>query len=341
MTTSPALPDPSIVLDLLEAFRRSKTMFAAVELGVFDALNDGPRSLSQLAETLQSHPDSLERLLDACVGLQLLQRASGGTYENTPLATAYLTSTSDSRFTGYIRYSNSAMWRLWAHLEDAVREGSHRWKQAYGWDGPIFSHFFHTEEAKRDFLMGMHGFGVITSPRVAAAFDLSRFLTIADLGGATGHLVIAACERYPGLRGIVFDLPDVMPLAREIVGASSVADRIELCPGDFFTDPLPPADLYALGRIIHDWSEAKIERLLERVFAALPSGGGLLIAEKILAEDGSGPRWAQMQNLNMLTCTEGKERTFAQYESLLRKIGFQSVEGRSTTAPLDALLALK
>jgi len=66
-----------------------------------------------------------------------------------------------------------------------------------------------------------------------------------------------------------------------------------------------------------------------------------LIAEKILAEDGSGPRWAQMQNLNMLTCTEGKERTFAQYESLLRKIGFQSVEGRSTTAPLDALLALK
>jgi len=340
MTTSPQLPDPSIVLDLLEAFRRSKTMFAAVELNVFDALGDGPRTLAQLAETVQANPDSLERLLDACVGLQLLRRVDG-VYENTPQATAYLTSTSDSRFTGYIRYSNSAMWRLWAHLEDAVREGSHRWQQAYGWDGPIFSHFFRTEEAKRDFLMGMHGFGVITSPQVAAAFDLSPFQKIADLGGATGHLVIAACQRYPQLRGIVFDLPDVMPLAKEIVDASPVADRIELCPGDFFTDPLPPADLYALGRIIHDWSEEKIEQLLSRVFAALPVGGGLLIAEKILAEDGSGPRWAQMQNLNMLTCTEGKERTLTQYETLLRKIGFRSVAGRTTSAPLDALLAMK
>lgn len=337
-TPSPA--DPAIVLDLLEAFRRSKTMFAAVELNVFDALAAGPRTLVQLAESLGADADALERLLDACVGLGLLLRGDGR-YENTPTAATYLTSTSDSRFTGYIRYSNSAMWRLWAHLEDAVREGSHRWKQAYGWDGPIFSHFFRTEEATRDFLMGMHGFGVITSPRVVEAFDLGRFQTFADLGGATGHLVISACQRYANLRGVVFDLPDVMPLAREIVGNSTVADRIELLAGDFFADPLPTADLFALGRILHDWSEEKIERLLARVYAALPAGGGLLIAEKMLAEDGSGPRWAQMQNLNMLTCTEGKERTLAQYEAILRRVGFQSVEGRTTTAPLDAILALK
>lgn len=335
-----SLPDPSLVLDLLEAFRRSKTMFAAVELGVFDALQREPQTLDQLAVALSANPDALERLLNACVGLQLL-RLQDGRYENTPAAATYLTSHSDARLTGYIRYSNSAMWQLWSHLEDAVREGSHRWKQAYGWDGPIFSHFFRNDEAKRDFLMGMHGFGVITSPHVAAAFDLSPFRTIADLGGATGHLVIAACQHYPHLRGVVFDLPDAIPLAREIVGASNVADRIELAAGDFFADPLPAADLYALGRILHDWSEEKIDRLVARIYEALPPGGGLLIAEKILASDGSGPRWAQMQNLNMLTCTEGKERTFEQYEAILRRIGFTSVEARTTSAPLDALLARK
>ena len=65
--------DPGVVLDLLESFRRSKTMFAAVSLGIFDALEAGPKSLSALAEELKLNPDALERLLDACVGLQLLE----------------------------------------------------------------------------------------------------------------------------------------------------------------------------------------------------------------------------------------------------------------------------
>ena len=187
-------PDPAVVLDLLEAFRRSKAMFAAVSLGVFDALAASPKSLSDLAQPIQANPDALGRLLDACVGLQLLDKRDDQ-YENTPAATAYLSKSSPPRLTGYINYSNDVLWKLWANLEDAVREGTHRWQQTFGWDGPIFSHFFRTDEAKREFLMGMHGYGVISSPQVVAAFDLSRFRRLVDLGGATGHLAIAACQR--------------------------------------------------------------------------------------------------------------------------------------------------
>jgi acetylserotonin N-methyltransferase len=338
--TMPASPDPSVVLDLLEAFRRSKTMFAAVSLGVFDALQTGPRTLAELANELKADADALQRLLDACVGLQLLQRG-GPNYANTPAAAAFLTKTSPSRLTGYINYSNDVMWRLWTHLEDAVREGTHRWQQAYGWDGPIFSHFFRTDEAKREFLMGMHGFGLISSPHVVAAFSLGRFTRLVDLGGATGHLAIAACEHYPNLRGVVFDLLDAVPLAREIVGASSAADRIEVAAGDFFVDPLPPGDVYVLGRILHDWTEAKILALLRRIHDALPVGGAVLIAEKLLNDGRNGPRWAQMQSLNMLTCTEGKERTLGEYGAILEQAGFRNVEGRVTSSPLDAVLALK
>jgi acetylserotonin O-methyltransferase len=333
-------PDPSVVLDLLEAFRRSKTMFAAVSLGIFDTLESGPKSLAGLAEALNLNPDALERLLDACIGLQLLER-QGDVYENTPVASTYLCKRSPSRLTGYIGYSNAVMWKLWANLEDAIREGTNRWQQTFGWDGPIFSHFFRTEDAQREFLMGMHGYGLISSPQVVAAFDLGRFRRLVDLGGATGHLAIAACQRYPDLRAIVFDLPGALPLAREIVGASPVADRIELTAGDFFVDVLPEADLYALGRILHDWTESKILQLLRRIFDRLPTGGGLLIAEKLLDDDKRGPRWAQMQNLNMLTCTEGKERTLTEYEALLEQAGFSQVTAAKTPSPLDAVLAVK
>jgi acetylserotonin O-methyltransferase len=333
-------PDPTSVIDLLFAFRRSKTMFDAVALGVFDALTDGPKTAAALAGQLGAQAGALEQLLDACVGLGLLDRNQSD-YSSTPAAAAYLTSKSPDRLTGYVNYSNDVTWNLWAHLKDAVKEGTNRWKQTYGWDGPIFSHFFRTEESRREFLMGMHGFGRISSPYVAAAFDLSPFRRLVDLGGATGHFAIAACERYPQLEAAVFDLAEAMPLAQEIVGASPVGRRIVLVPGDFFRDPLPEADLFALGRILHDWSEEKVLTLLSRVYERLPAGGAVLIAEKLLDDDKAGPTWAQMQSLNMLVCTEGKERTLAEYEELLNRVGFCDVEGCRTPSPLDAVLARK
>ena len=90
--------------------------------------------------------------------------------------------------TGYINFSNNVLWKLWDHLEDAVREGSNRYKQAFGWDGPMFANIFRTEQSKREFSLGMHGFGQISSPEVVAAFDLSRFQTLVDLGEPRGIL---------------------------------------------------------------------------------------------------------------------------------------------------------
>src|SRR5262245_14876636 len=109
-------PDPAIVLDLITAFRRSKILFAAVALGVFDALEAGPRTGPELARTLETDGGALERLLHTCVGLGLLQR-DGPRFRNTPPAAAFLTRSSPSRLTGYIHFSNDVMWRLWEHLE--------------------------------------------------------------------------------------------------------------------------------------------------------------------------------------------------------------------------------
>jgi acetylserotonin N-methyltransferase len=332
--------DPSIVLDLLEAFRRSKVMFAAAALGVFDRLSAGPASASELAKDLNVSRDGLERLIDACVSLQLLAR-NGLNYENTPTANAFLCRSSPDQLTGYVSFSNNFLWKLWDHLEDAIREGTNRWPQTFGWEGPIFDHIFRTEEVKREFTHGMHGFGRISSPEVVRAFDLSRFQRLADLGGATGHLAIAACQQYPNLNAVVFDLPGVIPLAKEKINEASLGNRIEVSGGDFFTDPLPQADLYAVGRILHDWTEDKIHKLLERVFECLPKDGALLIAEKLLDEDKKGPIWAQMQSLNMLLVTEGKERTFKEYESLLKAAGYKEIMGQRTNGPVDAVLAIK
>jgi acetylserotonin N-methyltransferase len=303
---------PNNILELIDAFRRSKTMFAAVKLGIFDGVRPADYK-------------ALPRLLDACVALGLLEKRDG-VYVNTPQSDKYLRSDSPDSLTGYIHYSNDALYPMWAHLEDAVREGTPRWNQTFGTEGGIFSGFFRTEESKREFLKGMHGFGRISSPGVAAAFDLSRFHRLIDLGGASGHLAQAVHERYPQIETQVFDLPEVADLYPGTI------------PGDFFTDPVPPADLYSIGRILHDWSDEKIHRLLARIYAALPAGGGLLIAEKLLEP---GYVAAHMQSLNMLIGTEGRERSAAEYEALLRAAGFSKVDSCVTGVYLDAVLAIK
>jgi acetylserotonin N-methyltransferase len=310
--TTPGKIQPDKIIELIEAFRRSKTMFAAVKLGVFEGAR--PADCKELT-----------RLLDACVALGLLEKRDGA-YVNTPEADKYLRSDSPDSLTGYIHYSDEALYPLWGHLEDAVREGTPRWKQTFAVEGGIWTGYFRTEETKRNFLKGMHGFGRISSPAVAAAFDLSRFRRLIDLGGASGQLVQAIRERYPKIEAQVFDLPEVAQLFPGTIA------------GDFFTDPLPEADLYSVGRILHDWSDEKIHRLLAKVYAALPEGGGLLVAEKLLTPDYVS---AHMQSMNMLVNAEGRERSAAEYEALLRAVGFSKVESRVTHSYLDAVLAIK
>ncbi len=78
--------DAQPILDLIDAFRCSKVMFAAVTLGIFDRLEQGPAGARQLAEEKHCDTGALERLLDACVALGLLRRVDGFLPEPLPRA---------------------------------------------------------------------------------------------------------------------------------------------------------------------------------------------------------------------------------------------------------------
>jgi acetylserotonin O-methyltransferase len=332
--------DPAPILDLIEAFRRSKAMFTAVRLGIFDQLEAEPQSAEKLATKLSLNAGALGRLLDGCLALGLLDR-NDLIYRNTPRASKYLVTTNPDTVSGYIVYSDQSLYHLWGHLDDAVREGTNRWAQTFGSRDALFDYYFRDPAATASFVSAMNGFGRLSSPLIVRGFDLSRFSHLVDLGGATGHLAIAACEAYPNLRATVLDLPRVEPYARAHISQSAVADRVRFIIGDFFTDPLPSGDLYSLGRILHDWSDSKIHDLLEKISHALAPGGGVLVVEALVDDKRSGPVYALMQDLNMLVCTDGRERTFAEYRSLLEAARFTNVESHRTGSLMDAVLAIK
>src|SRR5213595_3001679 len=112
------MPDPSIVIDLIEAFRRSKTMFTAVSMGVFERT---PGTAAAVAGALRANSSGVERLLDGCAALGLLIK-DAGVYRNSEVADVYLRADSPRTLRGYIRYSDEALYPMWAHLDEAVRE---------------------------------------------------------------------------------------------------------------------------------------------------------------------------------------------------------------------------
>uniref|UniRef100_A0A8C6NM85 Acetylserotonin O-methyltransferase n=1 Tax=Nothobranchius furzeri TaxID=105023 RepID=A0A8C6NM85_NOTFU len=152
--------------------------------------------------------------------------------------------------------------------------------------------------------------------------------------GCTGALAKHFTSAYPECNVTIFDLPKVACTAH-------FALLFVFTSGDFFKDPLPAADLYMLARILHDWTDERCIELLSRIYKACKPGGSVLLVEALLNEDGSGPLTVQLYSLNMLVQAEGRERTAAQYTTLLAGAGFTNIQHRLTGRLYDVVLGHK
>ncbi|CDQ90525.1 unnamed protein product [Oncorhynchus mykiss] len=247
-------------------------------------------------------------------------------YSNTEQSSVYLTQSSPVSLTQSIHYSSKTIYLCWHYLTDAVREGSNQYEKAFGVKSEhLFEALYRSEEEMVKFMQLMNSIWNICGRDVVTAFNLSPFTTIYDLGGCSGALAKQCVLAYPECTVTIFDLPKVVKTSREHF-VTDDNQRVSFHEGDFFKDALPDADLYILARILHDWTDVRSIELLTKVYRACRPGGGVLVVEALLCEDGSGPLTAQLYSLNMLVQTEGKERTAAEYTALLTAAGFQNIQ---------------
>ncbi|NXA68508.1 ASML protein, partial [Mohoua ochrocephala] len=330
---------PSKILELMDGFRASKALFVASKLKIFDHLKDkGPMKAVDVANDVGTSVCGMERLLDACASLGLLEKTPQG-YSNTDSANTYLTSDGKYSLHGYIIHSNDHLWPLFTNLESAVKEGSRQNHRAFGKKADdLFKDYYHSQEVKQRFMAAMHSIAHLTARDVATAFDLSQFKSACDLGGCTGALAHELVQVYPNLKVTVFDLPEVIANTSCFQPSGQHTAPVTFVSGDFFKDNLPEADLYILSRVLHDWPDEKIHVLLSKISAVCRPGNALLVAETVLDEQKTHPSVAVLQSLSM---TEGKQRSGSEYKQLLEKYGFADVQIKITGNLLDAVLCFK
>ncbi|XP_051565375.1 probable bifunctional dTTP/UTP pyrophosphatase/methyltransferase protein [Myxocyprinus asiaticus] len=334
---------PHSIMDLLDGFKASKTLFTASKLKVFDALSSSDGlTLEEVAGQINASVLGTERLLDAAVSIGILERVKQqddtNVYRNTEQASRFLVSDSPQSLHGYILHCNDTVWPLFSHLESAVREGTSQHERNFGKKNEdVFQDAYYSKEVKMRFMNAMHNIATVSGKDVATAFDLSPYKTACDIGGCTGAMAYEFTKAHPGLSVIVFDLPQVIEMRRHFQPKQE-NDRVLFVAGDFFKDDLPKADLYILARILHDWSDEKLDILLSKLSKISMPGCGLLVSEILLDEERKRPSRALLQALSM---TEGKQRSTTEYSDLLEKHGFTPKLIKYTDNLLDAMLFVK
>jgi hypothetical protein len=162
--------------------------------------------------------------------------------------------------------------------------------------------------------------------------------TVADIAGGIGTLLAAVLQATPGTHGILVEQPQVLERARPFLERHGVADRCVLHPGDLFAPP-PPADLYVLASVLHDWDDDHAARILAALGHSATRDTRLRIFEMLLPEDAT-PHRAKMSDVLMLLEFDGaRERTVGQYRDLLERTGWQLEQTLASPGPMSVIEA--
>lgn len=308
------------LLRITNGFQVSQAIHAAATLGIADLLADGPRGADELAEAAGAHAPTLYRLLRALASVGVFVEEEDGRFGLTPLA-EYLRSDAPGSLRAWaMQIGQTYLWTSWGHLLHGVRTGEPAFPEIYGTTAWEYRAAHPEEEAVFDAAMTDLAAGVVET--VVESYDFSGIEVLVDVGGGEGTLLAEILANNPALRGILFDQPRVVSVARALVGRAGVADRCELVGGSFFEGVPEGADAYLLKSVIHDWDDASAGGILRRCREAMAGDGRLLVVEPII-RPGNEPNPAKFMDLNMLVMLGGRERTAGDFDRLYAGAGFR------------------
>jgi hypothetical protein len=333
----PAPPSPPAawveLVGIARAYRRSRALSAAAELGIADLLASGPRSVDDLARATATDPEALYRLLRALAALGVFHEDGDRCFGLT--AMGELLRADHPLSVGPIAQLLGAdyEWASWGELLHSVRTGENAARHALGTD--VWEHRRQHPADSEVFDAAMRTFSAADAPALLGAYDFGRHRVIADIGGGTGALLAALLRALPAVKGILFDQPQVVAG----VATVGVEDRVEVVAGSFFESVPGGADLYLLRRILHDWPDDEATAILQRVKQAMGSGAVLVIVDAVIGPPNEDPL-TKFLDLGMLVSEGGRERTEADWSVLLTGAGFRVVGLRRATATSHVIEAV-
>ncbi len=310
----------------------ARAIQVATSLRVPDALNDGPKSVEDLAHMTETHPPSLYRLLRALASVGVFEEVEPRTFAHSECS-RFLQSSQPISLYNLARMMNADWhWRVWGEMEYSIRTGKPVFEQLYGMDR--WHYFQQYPEEGRIFDAGISNFSRLVDRAIAAAYDFSGVGTLVDVGGGHGSLLLTILAATPALKGMLFDQAEVLNAARRLVEQAGLQERCQLVSGDMLAEVPSGADVYLLKEIIHNWDDEHASQILRNCRKAMKPDQKVLLADNLIRPGGKETSFAKFLDLEMLMGFIGKERTAEEFQALLETSGFLLHKIIPTQSPL-------
>jgi precorrin-6B methylase 2 len=321
--------NPEGILKLAQGFMESRILLSAAELNLFTILKQTPLTAREMAQQTGCDVRALTFLLDALVATGFLIK-QGQTYRCEISVAPLLAEDSPTSILPMVRHIAS-LWKRWSRLTDIVRAID---------DAKNEFEFVRNPDEMRAFIGAMHVVSAPLARQVVAAVEAASSRALLDVGGGSGSYTIAFLKAVPEMRATLFDLPQVVEMARERLSHERLLDRITLVAGDFYRDEFPSGhDLVLISAIIHSNSLEENLDLYKKAFRALNGGGRILIRDHVMEPDRARPRDGAIFAINMLVGTEGGGTyTYEEIEAGLKKAGFIRVRLLRQGEHMDAVV---
>ncbi len=307
-----------------------QSIYAAAKSGIADILKEGPKSADDIADATGNNPDAIYRLMRALASIGIFSETSARMFELTPMA-ELLQENHPTSLRYLVLLVGHSLWREpWGNIMHSIKTGEAAFE--YTFNKNVFEYMKEHEDASEIGQRYLTVFSILNCPVIAASYPFSEFRKVIDIGGGHGSLLAHILRQHPSVKGVLFDLPEVVQGPIEI--DSDIAQRCEIVGGDFFKGVPEGGDLYIMQQIIHDWNDELAVNILANCREAMTDNGRLLVIDAVLAP-GNDQDMNKFMDLHMLIATGGRERTEAEFRKLFQDAGLELTRIISTASILS------
>jgi len=329
------LTHPNVVmLEFVQNIWLLGAINVATELGIADLLKDGPKSIAELASLTGTLEDPLYRIMRVLASQGIFKELKNGKFSLTPLARAML----EREIKYFIQHSLLPIqFQIAGEMIHSVKTGRNS-SELFIKD-KIFEYIGQSQELNELYNKAMTSTSKMQVAAALPCFNFSSYKHIVDIGGGQGFFLSTILTKYKTIKGVVFDLPQVINNSQQIFKNSTISARVDFVTGSFFETVPEGGDLYVLKNILHNWNDEDSVKILQNIRKVLPRKGRLLIIEVVIEKD-NNPSFGKMTDLYMMIGLNGRERTKDEYESLLKKAELKIEKIKRTVSRLSIIVAI-
>ena len=327
---------PPVLFQMATSYWVSQAIYVAAKLGIADLLKDGPQSCVTLATATGTDAASLFRLMRALASVGIFSHVCRDCFALSRLAESLQTDIPGSLKT-MVMSIGEIHYQACGSLLHSIQTGSPAFNNVFGTS--LFDYLQHNAGAADTFNQGMTNLSSMLAYAVLMAYDFTGISSIVDIGGGEGRLLRKILELNPDMRGTVLDMPANIETINQDLDNKTRVGRYSYVAGNFFDSVPEGADAYLLCGVIHDWDDDRAVTILKNCRRAMAKSGRVLLVDMVVPED-DATCFSKLLDLNMLVMTGGRERTKAEFRTLLDVADYQLTRIVPTMAPQSVIEAV-